>query len=244
MADLVDYPRVAAVVMAPILPGIALDTGSYRLRVGRERTFLMPVGILEFVAHNPGNHGDVGWQDSSEDTHPRSLGALGINWSSPLRCAYPVAGRTGLTTTATLSGTRRSRIWCETDMDAYAGAINSVWQSAGMAVDECETADYSGLTKGEAVAAVGGYSGGLALLVLSFAVSYAGFLSSNTTSGAAVIILLIGAGVAFVSSFFVWATARGRNARFVWGAVSAGGGALSLAVWPFVLPPVVSPGRG
>ena len=152
--------------MAPILPGIALDTGSYRLRVGRERTFLMPVGILEFVAHNPGNHGDVGWQDSSEDTHPRSLGALGLNWSSPLRCAYPVAGRTGLTTTATLSGTRRSRIWCETDMDAYAGAINSVWQSAGMAVDECETADYSGLTKGEAVAAVGGYSGGLALLVL------------------------------------------------------------------------------
>ena len=129
-------------------------------------------------------------------------------------------------------------------MDAYAGAINSVWQSAGMAVDECETADYSGLTKGEAVAAVGGYSGGLALLVLSFAVSYAGFLSSNTTSDAAVIILLIGAGVAFVSSFFVWATARGRSARFVWGAVSAGGGALSLAVWPFVLPPVVSPGRG
>ena len=98
------------------------------------------------------------------------------------------------------------------------------------------TADYSGLTHGEAVAAVVWYSGGLALLILSFSVSYANFLSSNTTSGMAVILLLAGAGVAFISSFFVWITPRGQTARFVLGALSAGGGALSLAVWPFVLP--------
>ena len=97
------------------------------------------------------------------------------------------------------------------------------------------TTDYSGLTHREAVCAVAAFYVGLTLLILSFAVSYASFLSSNTTSGMAVIILLVGAGVTFISSFFVWITPRGQTARFEWGALSAGGGALSLAVWPFVL---------
>lgn len=90
-------------------------------------------------------------------------------------------------------------------------------------------------TQGESRAAIGGYGVGLTVLISSFMVSCLDLPETNYTSVSALILLLAGASVAFFSSFFVWTTDIGQTARFVAGALSAGGGALGLANWPFVL---------
>jgi hypothetical protein len=90
-------------------------------------------------------------------------------------------------------------------------------------------------TRREAHAAIGGYCVGLAVLIVSFAVSSIGFLDTNDPGTAALILLLAGALISFISSFFVWTTHIGQTARFVSGALFAGLGAYGLAIWPFVL---------
>jgi hypothetical protein len=97
------------------------------------------------------------------------------------------------------------------------------------------------VTQREANVAIGGYCVGLAVLIASFAVSYLDFLETNNTNVLALILLLAGAGVAFISSFFVWTTDIGQTTRFVSGALTAGGGALGLATWPFALTAFVLP---
>ena len=97
------------------------------------------------------------------------------------------------------------------------------------------TVEEQKVTQGETRAAIGGYGVGLTVLIASFIVSCFDLPETNYASASALILLLAGAGVAFVSSFFVWTTDIGQTARFVAGALSAAGGALGLAIWPFAL---------
>ncbi|TFC58556.1 hypothetical protein E3O62_10220 [Cryobacterium sp. TMT2-15-1] len=85
------------------------------------------------------------------------------------------------------------------------------------------------VTQREANVAIGGCCVGLAVLIASFAASYLDYLETNNTNVLALILLLAGVGVAFISSFFVWTTDIGQTTRFVSGALTAGGGALGLA---------------
>ena len=103
------------------------------------------------------------------------------------------------------------------------------------------TVDEQKVTQGETRAAIGGYGVGLTVLIASFIVSCFDLPETNYASASALILLLAGAGVAFVSSFFVWTTDIGQTARFVAGALSAGGGALGLAIWPFALTAFMRP---
>jgi hypothetical protein len=98
-----------------------------------------------------------------------------------------------------------------------------------------DTMEEQRTTQREARAAIVGYGVGLTVLIVSFAASSIGFLNNNLPGTPALILLLTGALIAFVSSFFVWTTRIGQTTRFVAGALAAGVGACALAFWPFVL---------